>query len=360
MRNGKIGRTPACFLVMMAAWAWVPSAPADVIAVEGRPMAVGVTVLDLKEGNLFYRLPSGREVNRPIEQVKYMQMTGWDEFNAAEKLRQSGQWRDAVAAYEQVLASVPGMTGRLDRGLLVCCRLVGAFDEEGMFDRAVAMYLGVVERMPAVATTLRPKRIPAAGSTFLATAAAAVDAFLSTRRGTPVGAAVAEWRFSWPDVAGRVKPESSPENAAVMKVKSELTEAERLIAAGRFDDALNLLESFQNPQAGAGRPEVYYWQGRALLGRSERPGSADAERDGRRAGLAFMRVAIHYPVHPLAAESLFRAGELCRRAGQSDLAANLWLELVQQYPADRVWHERARREMSRPSTRPVAGSPERK
>ncbi len=357
MHNGKTGRTPACFLVMTAACTWGQSVVADVIAVEGRPMAVGVTVLELKEGNLFYRLPSGREVNRPIEQLKYMQMTGWDEFNAAEKLRQSGKWRGAAAAYEQILASAPGMAGRLDRGLLVRCRLIGAYDEEGMFDKAVSAYLEVVDRMPAVAMALRPKRIPAAASTFLATAAAAIDAFLATRRGTPVGVAVAEWRFNWPDAAGRAKPESSPASAAVMKVKSELTEAEGLIAAGRFDDALNLLERFQNPQAGAGRPEVYYWQGRAWLGRSERRGSADAEHDGRRAGLAFMRVAIHYPVHPLAAESLFRAGELCRRAGRSELAANLWLELIQQYPADCVWCERARREMSRPSTRPVVSSP---
>jgi TolA-binding protein len=117
-----------------------------------------------------------------------------------------------------------------------------------------------------------------------------------------------------------------------------------------------LLDRFQNFQAGTLRPEVFYWQGRAWLGRSEQPGSADVDRDARRAGLAFMRVALHYPMHALASESLFRAGELCRRGGRSDVAANLWQELVQMYPADRVWGERARREMLKVSSRPAAGS----
>ncbi len=132
-----------------------------------------------------------------------------------------------------------------------------------------------------------------------------------------------------------------------------LGDIEAMIAASRFDDALRALEPLDTERLGAGRAEVFYGRGRAWLGKSELPGSVDADRDARRAGLAFMRVAIHFPGHKLAPESLFRAGQLCQRAGRPELAANLWTELVSRYPADRAWGEPARRALASVSTRPA-------
>jgi len=90
---------------------------ADVVAVEGRPMVVGVEVMELKEGRLYYRLAAGRVVSRPIGDVKFLQITGWPGFNEAEKRQRSGELRQAAAGYEQVLVELGGSdaVGKLDR-----------------------------------------------------------------------------------------------------------------------------------------------------------------------------------------------------------------------------------------------------
>ncbi|HSW46697.1 MAG TPA: hypothetical protein VLM89_14135 [Phycisphaerae bacterium] len=307
-------------------------------------MSVGVTVVELKEGRLFYELSSGREVERPIEQVTFLQISGWDAFNAAEKLMQEGRHRAAAEAYEQLLhdKDAAASVGRLDRGLLVRSRLIRACDQDGRFDRAVEVYLEVAERMPAAVESLRPARLPNAGSTFLPAAATAVDAAIARRRGTPLGVSLARWRMTWPDAAATTTrtadPDASPESR---RLREELAAVESLIAAGSFDDALARLQPLQNDKAGAQRPEVFYWQGRAWWGKSEKEGKEDRERDVCRAGLAFMRVAIHYPGHPLAPESLFRAGEVCSRSGQPGRAGGLWAELARRYPGVQPWSAKA-------------------
>ena len=71
------------------------------------------------------------------------------------------------------------------------------------------------------------------------------------------------------------------------------------------------------------------------------------KQDQRRAGLALMRVAIHFPGHPLAPECLFRAGEICERSGQREQAVGLWSELVETCPTAAPWAARARQGLRR-------------
>ena len=101
MRRGRSWQTMILLAALTPAGSATRPASADVIAVENRPMAVGVSILELQKGRLFYELSSARRVDRPIDQVYYMQITGWDEFNRAEKFRQAGNWRAAAAAYEK-------------------------------------------------------------------------------------------------------------------------------------------------------------------------------------------------------------------------------------------------------------------
>ena len=69
----------------------------------------------------------------------------------------------------------------MDRALLLRCRLVRAYDLEGRFDRAVEAYLDLIKVMPAVHIRLRPKHMPAAGSTFVVEAGRLIDAATATR-----------------------------------------------------------------------------------------------------------------------------------------------------------------------------------
>jgi len=93
--------------------------------------------------------------------------------------------------------------------------------------------------------------------------------------------------------------------------------------------------------------DVFFWQGKALLGRAGDKKTTEADIDRKRAGLAFMRVVIHFPGHALAPQCLYEAGMICRQSGNSEQAAGLWAELVRSYPAATEWVGRARQEMEK-------------
>jgi len=326
---------------------------ADLVAVEGRPMAVGVKVMELKEGLLYYRLPAGRVVSRPIGDVKFLQIIGWQAFNEAEKQQRSGELRQAAAGYEQVLLEPEASSAvdKLDRALLVRCRLLRVYDKLGRFDRAVSLYLDVVERMPTALETLRPTRLPAAGSSFLPPASAAVDTAIQRHRGTKVSESLAKWRATWPGQGGDhaeslnapATTPAEPEN--IRQLRAQLADIEALVSANQFDEALARIGPLQDARAGALRADLYYWQGRAWLGKSLKDDSSEAQRDGQRAGLAFMRVVIHFSGHRLAPECLYRAGQICQRAGQAGLARRLWSELQRSYPGAGPFSEQARQRL---------------
>jgi len=123
---------------------------------------------------------------------------------------------------------------------------------------------------------------------------------------------------------------------------------------------------------------LYYWRGRALqaMAADEKDGDADGGKESNahtggqaasgtatasgtkaakqatlnRAGLAYMRVVVHFPGHQLASECLYRAGELCRQEGRPQQAKALWTELVAHYPKAKgpdgtVWADKAREEL---------------
>ena len=330
---------------------WLGRARADVVAAVDRPMTVGVKIVAVADGVLFYRLPAGREVSRPIEQIRYLQVTGWDDFNDIEKQYRDGRFSSAADGYEKLLAGFEASAARqkasakeLDRALLVRCRLLQVYNVEGRFDEGVRIYLDLIEEMPAILEGLRPAKLPAVGSTFLPGAVEAVERSIQRHRGTAMGHSLAAWLETWPgqqkagDTAGGM---AANETGANRQVRVQLDEAAKLIVEARFDEALRKLRPLANGSAGALRADVFYWQGRALLGKSLETGAAAGDRDHRRAGLRFMRVAIHFPGHPLAAESLWRAGVVCEQSGWKDLAAGLFAELVRMYPNAKPFSQRA-------------------
>jgi tetratricopeptide (TPR) repeat protein len=347
------------FVALMAGRSW-----ADVIEVKGRPAIVGAVIVALHEGKLVFRLPTGREAARPIEDVYYLQIEDWGLFNLAEKQQREGELRQAVRAYEKELEKWPeaqaapqgdGPAGpdRLDRPLLVRCRLLQVHDALGRFDRAVDLYLEVVERMPAALESLRPDTPPAAGSTFLEAGLAKVNEAIDRHGEDPIGVSLLRWRDAWPGQHGSEtdatataasRPAESPERR---RARQTLDKVSELIDAERFDEAMSRLEPLEHTSVTQIRPEVYYWRGRALAGRAGDEDSGQAERDRRRAGLCFMRVVIHFPAHASVPECLYRAAELCRQAGQMGQAATLWSEAVRTGPLGEPWSDRARQALAK-------------
>lgn len=141
----------------------------------------------------------------------------------------------------------------------------------------------------------------------------------------------------------------------------EMAEIARLVEAGRYDPALAKAAALKPGLHGGILADLYYWQGRALQARCESAGQGTppvstsrpaglANADTARAGLAYMRVVVHFPYHPRAAECLFRAGRMCRLSGQAEQAADLWTELTNTYPQakapdGKAWADMAREEL---------------
>ena len=315
-------------------------------------MAVNVRITGLKAGRILYQLPSGQQVERPIEQVTYLQIAGWDAFNDAEKQQREGGFRQAEVSYEKLLAKPQEKAGEgLDRALLVRCRLIRVYDVDGRFDQAVTTFLVVLDKMPEVADTLRPSNVPAAASTFMPAALAAVNAAIEKHRGTPAGESLLQWRLSWPGQKpptppGGEQPSTAPAVVDPLQVlKGPLAEIESLIKGGKADEVLTRVAALRKRVTGVAQADLFYWEGRAYLLKSEKGPGESAQQDARRAGLAFMRVVIHFPISRLAPECLYRCGEICKVAGKPEAAASLYAELVRNYPNAAPWAGKARQAM---------------
>jgi len=348
-------RSAAISLAIIGATVCGHTALADVVASPGQPPSVGVRILSLKDGLLTFRLPGGREVTRPIDQIEYLQIADWPLFNLAEKQMRDGQDRQATLSFEKAAEQLVAAGTHapepptLDRLALLRCRLVRAYDRQGRFDEAVAVYLALLEGPEGAGflESARPVRMPAAGSTFLAAAAARVEAVIERHGDGPVARSLRAWRETWP----ALQPASAPASVLAVPAVEPVAEAqvlqtaERDILAGRFDLALADLDRLLEALPRSRHAEALYWRGRALAERGLRPGhdgrsSDNPQADLRRAALAFMRVVIQYPGHARVPECLYRAGEACRAAGSPEEARALWLELTRDHPAAGEWPRR--------------------
>jgi len=342
--------------------ATVTTLQADVIAVKGQTPAVGAAIIEINSGQLAYRLKSGRVIAKPIEQIEYLQITNWPLLNLAEKQQRDKHLRQAVNSYEKILAEPPGpgkktdnLTDENQRTLLIKCRLLRACDALGRFDRAVELYLQIIEAMPTCLEKLRPVNIPALGSMFLESALPKVAAAIEQHGQDPIALSLSNWLDAWPrqqqyrtepEPADRIKTSGlTPE---MKRVRAELPRIDSLIATGKYDKALTHIKSLNNNSAGTLRADLYYRQGRARLGKSETHKTKnDAGRERIRAGLAFMRVVIHFPKHEYAPECLFRTGRICRQLGLNRQAGQLWSELIRDYSNAKQWAESAKKELQR-------------
>lgn len=370
-----IGRAGAARSVGALAWAAMTligagRLDADVVSVQGRPIAVDVKITALRDGQLTYRTAAGQEISRPIEQVRYLQIAGWDSFNRAERQRREARNAPALESYQKSLseANAPKGDEPFDRRLLVLCRLVEFHDAQGRFEAAVETYLEILERMPACVDSLRPREVPGNAPEVLRRTAARVDEAVARRdRLDPVGDSLQKWRAGWPDVP---PPATSPEcsnpgllvpahgpatRPADASATPLVAEVRSDVSAGRFEQGIEKVETAKRGSPVLLPPEAYYYLGRAHLGRAAKLTGADAALHRRRAGIAFMRVAIEAPEHPLTAECLFRAAEACRDEGRPDRAMFLLIELIQTRPQAAPWAQRAREMLAK--LRGPAGEP---
>lgn len=336
------------------AWVLCADARADVVGLSGRPPTIDVRIVGFRNGQIEYRLSAERQTSHPIEEIDYLQITNWPLFNLAEKQQRDGHVRQASSNYERLLKQLAEPSpGELDRRQLVRCRLLRVLDQQGRFDQAVEVYLDVIEQEPSLTERLRPTRLPASGSTFLQAALKSVNAAIRRHGDDETARSLARWRDSWrtaqsrPAAGTQAGPASQPAGPATADVARRVAEIRQSVDGGRMDEALGQVDALLKASPQAANADIFFWQGKALLGRADSGKTDDADRDRARAGLAFMRVVIHFPGHGLAPQCLFEAAEICRRSGRPEQAAALWSELVRDYPTAAEWVSRARQELEK-------------
>jgi len=339
--------------VVVAALLTVAAARADVVGLTGKPPTIDVKITAFRGGQVEYRISSAREAVGPVEEIDYLQITNWPLFNLAEQQQRDGHVQRATSNYERLLnQTLAPAQGELDRRQLLRCRLLRVLDKQGRFDRTVEVYLEILDQEPGLAERLKPSNLPSAGSTFLQAASKSIDAAVKRHGENELARFLRRWRETWPTTATRPASDpgpttSRPAGAISADAVRQLGEIQQSVSKGRFDEALKQVDAMLKPSPETAIADVFFWQGKALLGRAGNNKTAEADADRKRAGLAFMRVVIHFPGHSLAPESLYEAGMICRQSGNSEQAAGLWAELVRSYPAATEWVSRARQELGR-------------
>lgn len=377
----KQGFASACACLLLTV-AFNATAQADVIKVRDQRPMIGVKIIELNNGRVYYRVHTGRVTSQPIKRIAYLQILGWDTFNRAEKKQRDDKFRQAIEAYRKAIKELGSGAGwrklessrnnrHLDRRLLAKCRLVDVLDRDGQFDQAVKAYLDIIVVMPACLESLRPTNIPNEGSELLEPAKEMVINAIEQHRKDQIGVSLARWLRQWPGnedlklsfpeddskKADEKKqssegPDESEEKQATAKTRSRDKKTPRvvpgkvdeLIEKGQHEEALRRIAILmeKQDQTSSGPAELFYWKGRTLTSKSRRADELEvAKKARRRAGLAFMRVVIHFPAHGLAPECLYRAGLLCQQSEKTNKAEQLWSELIRRYPEAAPWSQRA-------------------
>jgi TolA-binding protein len=294
--------------------------------------------------------------NALIDQIDYAQITGWELFNEAERFLRDGQWLQAMEQHESALAHLESPdapdsgAGQLDRPLLVLCRLTLAADRQGRFDTAVEAYCRALLRAGSDAKAylhvIRPSNLPAAGSTLFPVAAKHVDQAIELANDQAVRHSLRTWQTTWP----RTTLESASSAIA------QAAETQATAASPNTSKPSSSVQATQPPArpargsasqpVGPAIPEGYYQQGLEHTEKADVAGRSDDTKTRRvelkRAALAFLRVVVHFPGHARGPESLYRAGRVMVDLDQPEAAGRLWLELIQRYPGEAPWADRAR------------------
>lgn len=341
----------------------VASGRADVVAVKGQPPMVSVTLARLEKGQLSWRTQQGTLLTRPVEQVEYLQVVGWPLFNLAEKQMRDRSPQQACLAYERAIEELrkpdkarPTADG-VDPNLLLNWRLCAAAQANRQFDRAVRAWLVLALSGDAESwLALQPRTYPSAHAPELTEAARVVDEAIATHAGESIATILQTWRARWPvstsQPAATTEP-ALPDLYGDAVTRDALLRVQQLLVEKKMEPALQSLREIHAKASGLARAEAFYLEAQAYWLRSL-AGAPEARVDRRRAGLAAMRVVIHFPESPRTPQALLLAGRMCRDDGNADGARALWSEAVSRYSATLPAVQQARQELN---TLPTATRP---
>lgn len=307
-------------------------ARADQIVV-GDVNYIGATVLALEQGRLQFRAADLQPHDVGISEVNLLIIDakdGFGDFNQAERYMAAGEPVKAVVRYHRIL--------RLSDGFwrdLITMRLLVASDRAGRIDEATNFFVRAVQGEwsgPVEAARLMPQGIPGQRGGRVTRALSALDMAIGNEL-DPLRRLPLEL-LRYQILRGTGDPRAAEE--APLIATAEIPEClgrepVYLIQLAALEDVLNeqveaaAMRSLDRAIAGCPRSLLASFllvKGKTLLR------TALTRDDLIRASWPLMRVAIHMPDDPRAADGLLLAAEAVERVGRPDKAIELILECL--------------------------------
>ncbi|MCH7703803.1 MAG: hypothetical protein IIB61_01720 [Planctomycetes bacterium] len=298
----------------------LPCVRADQI-IAGDVNHAGGRVEGFEQGEVRYRLADGSIASFPVAGVDLLfidSLAGFSDFNEAEAILMRDDAESAIDLYKRSRNRVDGFWRELlDARLLMAC------DRAGRFDDAVDTFIRVVQSAHSgaiVGAALVPRCVSLAGD---AQGRAAVDRLDVAARAAKDDAQRVLLRVFGFDVLRRIderRGRGMARSTAALKIPEALRTARvyEIVATALtfvFDasvdaEALEMLDRAIENCPDDVLPDFLLLKGRALLK------AASTRDDVIRASWPLLRVAIHMPKDPRAAEALLVAATAMERIGK--------------------------------------------
>lgn len=328
------------------------AARGDQVTAQGETLARG-RINGFAAGRVSFRGEDGATTEVPIEAVERIfidSKRGFDDFNQAEEAFSRGEFARAFVPYERALRAAP-------EGFwpdLVTCRLLVAFDRGQRLDRAVQQFIRAArgeDSGPAAAARLLPRSIPAKRDEATVNAVQQLDEALRAATDPALSALLRVLRYRILAAVGDPRADAErqavaalaiPEPARSRDVYGVQREAIAALLASRTQpEDLALLDGPIGDCPSAALPDFLLLKGRTLLAR------AKTREEIIRATWPLMRVAIHMPDDPRAAEALFESAGAMERLGRPDKALRLLEECAAHKAASEDFRKNARAAIER-------------
>ncbi len=281
-------------------------------------------------GDLHLRLPDASIRPVPLLDATDLvidSVSGLADFNEAERYFSQKRWPEAATRYERALRQADGFWVAI-----IHHRLVQVYARQEALDRAVDSFIQVAEDSPTAAARLLPLAVPAGPSAVTQRAFQRLATAVSRAAGDDQRKVFEMQSYAImlatdhraADARARevAQLEVSPAIAAPGAYAVKTLALDRLRANGESDAVLSAVETMLMGCPDTVLPDLLLLKGRALLDRS-----AD-RRDLLAAGLAFMRVAIHFSDHALAPEALYWGAKVHEQLERPQQAARLLSECL--------------------------------
>ena len=302
------------------------SAPvlADQVVAKGTSYA-GAKVLGFDKGRLQFRAADGRVLTQWVNDIDLMVVDRggvFDDFNLAERFLQAGEFDKAAVRYERALRLCDDFWPDL-----AAARLVMAYDRTGQLDKAAMNFIRVVRGRfagPAAAARLVPQTAPAKRDAKFTRAIEQLDAALVQNPGETPRVLFEVLRY---EILRRAEDERAVQAVPTIAALSipEAVRSER-VYAGVWAALQETLKEGVGPARlvdldravrdcpDSALPGFLLLKGEALLR------TAAAREEIIRASWPFLRVMVHMPDDPRAADGLLGAALAVERLGRTDQA----------------------------------------